>query len=74
MLIVLVPMIIAWVLSVGVSTQIFRDIYLFVSQHAPFFDGYREPQKFVMVLALGYAMLGSIGASWATGMDERSTK
>lgn len=41
---------IAAVLAVGVGTA-------WLSDHIPFFAGYREPQKFVGIIALGYAIL-----------------
>ncbi len=32
-----------------------------LAQHIPFYAGYREPQKFVMLVALGYAVLVAYG-------------
>lgn len=43
-------MTIATVLAIGVGTT-------WLSDHIPFFAGYREPQKFVGIIALGYAIL-----------------
>ena len=42
----------------------------FLSHYLPFVSGYREPHKFTNLIALGYAMLGTLGvaftAQWAT--------
>ena len=41
-----------------------------LSQYVPLVSGYREPDKFANLIALGYAMLGTLGvaftAKWAT--------
>jgi hypothetical protein len=41
-----------------------------LSQYVPLISGYREPDKFANLIALGYAMLGTLGvaftAQWAT--------
>ncbi|HSX27938.1 MAG TPA: hypothetical protein VLF60_00630 [Candidatus Saccharimonadales bacterium] len=34
-----------------------------LATHLPFFAGYREPQKFVALVALGYAIFGAFGAA-----------
>lgn len=47
---VMCSMAIAAVLAIGVGT-------VWLSDHILFFAGYREPQKFVAIIALGYAIL-----------------
>jgi len=39
-----------------------------LAAHAPFFAGYREPQKFVALIALSYAWLASMGVYGALGL------
>jgi len=36
-------------------------------EHLPFYGGYREPQKWLMLLALAYAYFAAVGASWLVG-------
>jgi hypothetical protein len=52
---------IAFILSMGVLVSPFDAVNRFLYEHAPFFRGFREPQKFVAVLALAYAVLGGLG-------------
>lgn len=49
-ILVMCSMVVASVLAIGVGT-------VWLSDHIPFFAGYREPQKFVGIIALGYAIL-----------------
>ncbi len=45
-------------------------LIMWLSQYIPLVSGYREPDKFANLIALGYAMLGTLGvaftAQWAT--------
>jgi hypothetical protein len=47
---------IATLLAIGVGTA-------WLSEHIPFFAGYREPQKFVAIVALGYAIFFGFAVS-----------
>ena len=53
--------VISFVLAVGVSFPYFSKISYFLYNTTPFFGGFRDSQKFVAVLILAYAYLGSIG-------------
>jgi hypothetical protein len=54
---------VGWILSVGVSAPVFREVYLWLVHTLPLFQGFREPQKFIALLVLTYAVLASFGAS-----------
>jgi len=49
------------ILAVGVAHPITKPIFIFLYNNCPFFNGYREPQKFVALLTLAYSFLGAIG-------------
>jgi hypothetical protein len=51
----------AIVLAVGVASAGSREIYLWLFETIPGFTAMREPQKFVMLLALFYAIFGAYG-------------
>lgn len=53
--------VISFVLAVGVSLPYFSKISYFLYDNVPLFGGFRDSQKFVAVLILAYAYLGSIG-------------
>ncbi len=53
---------VALVLAIGVAHSWTAPISRWLLEHAPFFNGYREPQKFVGLLVLVYAYLGALGA------------
>lgn len=55
---------IALVLGVGTAYDPFAPIFYWLFYHVPFFKGFREPEKFIGLLVLALAYLGSIGASW----------
>jgi len=48
-------------LSIGVTADYFREIYLFLYNNIFFFKGFREPQKFIALAVLAYAYLGGLG-------------
>lgn len=53
-----------WLISIILATGItgyYRDIYLFLYNNLFFFKGFREPQKFIALVTLAYAYLGSLG-------------
>jgi len=51
----------AFVFAVGSAYPGFEKIYWLMLNHVPLFNGYREPQKFVTLLILSYAVLGALG-------------
>lgn len=57
----LMMFIIAVVLATGTSGSIFAPINQWLVTHVPFFAGYREPQKFVAIIVLTYAIFASMG-------------
>jgi hypothetical protein len=61
-----ISMVVATVLALGVGNQ-------WLAAHAPFFAGYREPQKFVALLALGYALFSAWGVAATLRYCQRQT-
>lgn len=57
----LVATLIALILALGITVTPVGGINKFLYNHVPYFRGFREPQKFVAVIALAYATLGSLG-------------
>jgi hypothetical protein len=55
---------IAGVLAMGVASPIFRTLNLWLYEQMPFYLGLREPQKWVVLLVLSYAYLGSWGVKY----------
>lgn len=53
--------IISLVLAVGIAYKPFVPLIEFLNNHIPFYKGYREPQKWVALIILVYAYLGSLG-------------
>jgi len=51
----------AIILACGTQGTIFASFNQWLTDIVPIFAGYREPQKFVMLLALGYAVLAAFG-------------
>lgn len=51
----------AVVLAAGTSGGIFAPINEWLVANVPFFAGYREPQKFVAIVVLVYAVFGALG-------------
>lgn len=52
---------IAWILAIGVASQVTAPLAYFLHEHLPLYAGYREPQKWLMLLAVAYAYLGTFG-------------
>ncbi len=48
-------------LAAGTASWATKDIWLWMFDHIPFFKGYREPQKFVALVAFSYSYLGALG-------------
>jgi len=53
--------ILAWIFAVGIADPPFSYINGWMLAHVPLFSGFREPQKFIGLIALGYAILGALG-------------
>lgn len=56
--------VLALVFSIGIGDSVFRPFNLWLFEHAPFWQGFRDSQKWSAVLALSYSLLGGIGAGW----------
>lgn len=54
---------VAGVLGTGVSAPLFSNVYTFLFDTIPFFQGMRDSQRFVALLALAYSFLGGLAAS-----------
>jgi hypothetical protein len=52
---------IAWILAVGTAWNVTAPLTQFLHQYVPLYAGYREPQKWLMLLAVAYAYLGTMG-------------
>lgn len=52
---------VAYVLAVGVAHPYTAGTFWFLVKHVPYFSGFRDSQKFVALLVISYAYLGSIG-------------
>jgi len=55
------------ILASGISSPYFSPIFKTLFNNVPFFKGFREPQKFVAILALAYSYLGGLGVSEIAG-------
>ena len=55
---------IAWWLGMGVGWRWSAGVTQFLVDHVPFYRGYREPQKWLMLLALSYAYCAANGTAW----------
>ena len=53
-------MVIGVVLAIGTAGTFVAPFNGWLVHHVPFFAGYREPQKFVMLIALAYTYFGSV--------------
>lgn len=52
--------IISAILAIGTAGTLAAPMNEFLINHIPFFAGYREPQKFVALIALGYAYFAAV--------------
>jgi hypothetical protein len=59
----LVLIVCAAILAVGTAGTIFASFNGWLIRDVPFFSGYREPQKFVALIVMGYAYFGGLGAA-----------
>ena len=65
---------IAFVLAIGIASPVTAPLTLFLNQYVPLYAGFREPQKWLMLLALSYAYLGAVGLSAITARVMRVEK
>jgi hypothetical protein len=54
----------ALLLGIGTAYGPLAGLYDWCVRNVPFFQGYREPQKFIGLLALADAYLGAVGVAW----------
>lgn len=59
---------VAWVLAMGVAWAPAAGLTHWLVAHVPFYQGYRDSQKWLVVSLLGYAYLAAAGCSWLTGL------
>lgn len=52
---------ISTIIATGTSGSIFSSVNTWIVIHIPLFAGYRDPQKFVGIIVLVYAMFASLG-------------
>jgi hypothetical protein len=52
---------VAWVLAMGIAWPPVAGLTRWLTAHLPFYRGYREPEKWVAVMALAYAYLAAVG-------------
>lgn len=55
-------MFLATVFSYGIGDGFFRNFNLWMFEHISFWKGFRDSEKWSALLALGYALLGGLGA------------
>jgi hypothetical protein len=55
---------IGWVLAIGLASPPTAALTSWLMDYLPFYQGYREPQKWAALLALAYACLAAGGAAW----------
>lgn len=54
--------ILSLIFSVGIGDSIFKALNLWLFEHVPLWQGFRDSQKWSAVLALAYALFGGLGA------------
>lgn len=52
------------IFSTGIGDSIFRELNNWFFKHMPFWQGFRDSQKWSVLLILAYAFLGGIGAGY----------
>ncbi len=58
----------AYILALGSSFPLVKDLFIGFFSNVPFMEGFRESHKFTMLLALSYSYLGALG------LDELKSK
>ena len=57
--------VVAWLLGIGIAWNVSAPLTELLIKVIPYYNGYREPHKWLMLLALVYTYLAAIGAQWA---------
>jgi hypothetical protein len=70
-IVLLVAGLIAWWLGMGVGSSWSAGTTNFLVHYIPFYKGYREPQKWLMVLALLYSYLAAVGIAHIVPLMKR---
>jgi len=67
----LLLLIIGLFLALGPASTLLVDVSNTLWSHVPLFKGFREAHKFVMLVVLGYAYLGSVGVGHLSALKAR---
>lgn len=71
-------LVISIALATGISSPLTSGLYTYLFNNLPFFNGFREPQKFVAIAVLAYSYLGALGIyeieQYLRGSDPARTK
>ena len=67
--------VVSFLLAVGAASEFTRPPFEWAWEHVPFFRGFRDSQKFVVLLCLAYACLGGLGGNeLAKGLRQQGKK
>ena len=66
--------ILAFILAVGITYPLFKPVFLFLFNKLIFMKIFREPQKFVILIALFYAYFSAKGIEYFLKNSERQVK
>ena len=72
-----IGLVLSVILATGISSPLTSGIYTYLYNNLPFFNGFREPQKLVAIVVLGYSYLGALGLHEFEGYlrtDSRSAR
>jgi hypothetical protein len=64
-------LVVGWVLAQGIMGSPFAGLNHWLMNHMPWYRGYREPGKFIGLIALGVCYLFGLGVAW---LLERSSR
>lgn len=56
--------VISWLLGIGIAWNVSAPLTELLTHIVPYYNGYREPHKWLMLLTLVYVYLAAIGAQW----------
>ncbi|MBI3889241.1 hypothetical protein HY312_01515 [Candidatus Saccharibacteria bacterium] len=56
--------VISWLLGIGIAWNVSAPLTELLAHIVPYYNGYREPHKWLMLLTLVYVYLAAIGAQW----------
>lgn len=74
MVTLMVALPLATLLAAGLSSELSKPVFIFFYNSIPYFTGFRDSQKWTMVLAFTYAYLGTIGLQCLIKTLRKSTK